>query len=69
MNSIIDPVAGHIDEDYDALGRPDKRFFPNAMIAAYGFDVRDRLATPIHKAEGGSVLSTRAVWHSWSRLV
>jgi len=59
LDTITDPVAGTIDQDYDALGRPDKRIFPNTMVADYGFDIRNRLSTLEHKANGGSVLSNR----------
>ncbi|PIV82722.1 MAG: hypothetical protein COW52_12055 [Nitrospirae bacterium CG17_big_fil_post_rev_8_21_14_2_50_50_9] len=59
LDTITDPVVGTIDQDYDALGRPDKRIFPNTMVADYGFDIRNRLKTIEHKANGGSVLSNR----------
>ena len=59
LDTITDPVAGTIDQDFDALGRPDKRIFPNTMVADYGFDIRNRLRTLEHKANGGSVLSNR----------
>jgi RHS repeat-associated protein len=63
---ITDPRSGVTETEYDAAGRPTERRLPNGVVTTFGYDLRDRLLSVVHRNAGGQVLASATYERSLS---